>query len=142
MKKTGKKLLSLLLSMVMLLSLCVVGANAVEPETVAQIGSTYYATLAAAVEAVPTDGTETTITLLTDTTLTDMIHISGGRNVILDMNGKNVSRTSVPFIVENGTFNVIGTGTIQETQNDQYAAIMIFGSSSDDAENYSIMRRL
>lgn len=123
--------------MVMLLSLCVVGANAVEPETVAQIGSTYYATLAAAVEAVPTDGTETTITLLTDTTLTDMIHISGGRNVILDMNGKNVSRTSVPFIVENGTFNVIGTGTIQETQNDQYAAIMIFGSSSDDAENYS-----
>ena len=51
------------------------------------IGSTRYATLKDAVEAVPDDSTETTITLYSDITSATKVNILDGQNIVVDMNG-------------------------------------------------------
>lgn len=63
---------------------------------VAQVGTTKYETLAAAVAAVPTDGTETTITMLAgETIVADAgITIAAGKNIVLDLNGQTVQMTA------------------------------------------------
>lgn len=60
---------------------------------VAQIGDVQYETLAKAIDAVPTDGTETTITMIDDETIVGNagIIIPIGKNIILDLNGKTVT---------------------------------------------------
>ena len=58
---------------------------------VAQIGDVKYATLAEAVAAVPTDGTETTITMIEDEAVVAGITVAAGQNVVLELNGKTVS---------------------------------------------------
>ena len=118
--KVRTRIGSILLSIIMLLSLLPVTALAEEgPVTsktpaavevvesedtsdvgyVAQIGSTFYTTLQAAVNEV-TDGTETTITLLDDvdmgyltkpTTDTGLVTIPAGKNIILDLAGHTIS---------------------------------------------------
>lgn len=50
------------------------------------IGSTRYATLSEAVDAVPEDSTETTITLYSDITSLSKINVLDGKNIVLDMN--------------------------------------------------------
>ena len=71
---------------------------------VAKIGSTYYDTIAAAVDAVPADGTATTITILQDVELVETSATSSGRvginipaskNVILDLNGHTISHVGL-----------------------------------------------
>jgi len=59
---------------------------------IAAIGTTGYASLAAAVAAVPTDGTETTITMLAGETIAADagITIAAGKNIVLDLNGQTV----------------------------------------------------
>lgn len=54
---------------------------------VAQIGETTYATLANAIEAVPTDGTPTTITLIDNATVDALQTIRAGQSVVLDLAG-------------------------------------------------------
>ena len=68
----------------------------VTKETVATIGDKGYATLADAVAAVPTDGPETTITMIGNDYYEDNNPITIGKNqkVILDLNGKTVSAIS------------------------------------------------
>ena len=58
---------------------------------VAQIGTTKYTTLAAAIAAVPTDGTETTITMIADEAVVAGVTIAAGQNVVLELNGKTIS---------------------------------------------------
>lgn len=60
----------------------------------AQIGSQYYETFAAAVSAAPTDNSATTIKLLDDVYTGNGKNIPENRNIILDMNGKNITRKS------------------------------------------------
>ncbi|MBR5033722.1 MAG: hypothetical protein IKX71_00280 [Bacteroidales bacterium] len=67
-------------------------------DAVAKIGSTYYNTISAAVDAVPTDGTPTTITVLKDVKLVEGsstewsgITISSTKNVVLELNGHKIS---------------------------------------------------
>ena len=94
---------------------------------VAQIGETKYASLAAAIAAVPTDGTQTTITMIAD----EVINVSGSaltiannKNVVLELNGHQVvgscsSGSSSALITNRGTLtiqdntdtNCDGTGT-------------------------------
>lgn len=63
---------------------------------VCKIGDVEYATLEKAVAAVPTDGTETTITMIGDDsyTGTNPIEIASGKTIILDLNGKTISYVS------------------------------------------------
>lgn len=58
---------------------------------VAQIGETKYATLADAIAAVPTDGTETTITMIADEAVVAGVTVAAGQNIVLELNGKKIS---------------------------------------------------
>ncbi|MCD8006713.1 MAG: leucine-rich repeat protein [Oscillospiraceae bacterium] len=77
-------------------------------DSVASIGDTTYATLAAAVAGVSTDGTQTTITLTADTTESASITVASSQNIVLDLNGKTVDMNSHNLFVE-------GTLTIQDS---------------------------
>ena len=63
-----------------------------DPTYVAQIGETKYTSLAKAIAAVPADGTETTITMIEDETITGNagVTIPANKSIILDLNGKTV----------------------------------------------------
>ncbi len=54
---------------------------------VAQIGTTKYETLAEAIAAVPTDGTQTTITMIADVSDAVGISVASGKNFIVDFDG-------------------------------------------------------
>ncbi|MCI6589686.1 MAG: hypothetical protein MSB12_01080 [Lentisphaeraceae bacterium] len=73
---------------------------AVQP-AVAQIGETSYATLAAAVEAVPADGTETTIVLLQSCTGSG-VKVAANKNIVFDLNGNTYTVTD-PAVGSSGT---------------------------------------
>ncbi len=79
----------------------------------AQIGNVKYATLAEAVAAVPTNGTQTTITLLADVALENGVTVSANKNIVLELNGKTISgntdSTSTYALITNR-----GTLTIQD----------------------------
>jgi len=96
---------------------------------VAQIGDVKYKTLAEAVAAVPTDGTETTITMIASEAINvvgSAITIPANKNIILDLNGYQVvgtaeSGSTSALITNKGTLtikdssdtNADGTGTGQ-----------------------------
>ena len=114
-----------------------VGAKvATDGNDVAQVGSQYFATLAGAVAAAKSGDT---VKLLKDVVLTDSVRITNSTNVTLNLNNHTISKDSTPFIVYGGTLNVTGTGTITETESDKLAAIMVFGSSDESANNYSVV---
>ena len=101
---------------------------------VAQIGSNYYESLQAAITAVPTNGTKTTVKLLKD--VSESVTITGRRNVYLDLNNHTVSNTgdaNVFHVVSNGAFEPVN-GTIATTagtkaaiENDQ-STVLKFGN--------------
>lgn len=106
-----KKVTSILLALVMLLIL--VPTVAFAENEVAQIGNTKYATLAAAIEAVPTNGTEITITMIADEVLATGVTIAANQNIILELAGHTISGNSD----QAQTFAVVtnyGTLTIQD----------------------------
>ena len=138
-----KKTLALLLSLVMILSLLPAMALADDAElpeevsevmkeeaqadsdAVAKIGDTEYATLAAAIADVPTDGTEpTTITLLKDVSV-KYILLSGRRNIRLDLAGFTITLTGGGNVKANATtmeYDSDGTFTLS-------GSFFIFGGS-------------
>ena len=103
---------------------------------VCSIGNTYYPTLAAAVTAAVNGDT---IKLLADVTLAETITISSGKSITLDLNGYTISKDSMPFKLTHGTLNLIGTGTIKETADDQYSPVLIKGSTNAADTNYSVL---
>lgn len=133
MKKTIAMLLALLLVAVML----PVTAMAAEGD-VAKIGETGYPTLEAAFAAV-TNSTATTITLLKDADVTNIIRIESGKNITLALNGNNVTFTieSKFFRVCNAMFTVTGSGTIKE-KNPYFSPIIIKGGP-EGSVNYSVV---
>ena len=83
----------------------------------ATIGTTLYATLQEAIDDVPANNTQTTITLLKDTL--EAVHVAAGKNIVLDLDGyrlyndgtKNAKsmndNTSRPSVIENlGTLKI------------------------------------
>lgn len=91
---------------------------------VAQIGDVKYKSLAAAVAAVPTDGTQTTITMIADETTNAsgyVVTVAKNQNVVLDLNGKSVtgntdSETTYALITNKGTLTIqdaTGTGKLE-----------------------------
>ena len=86
----------------------------VYPFFVAKIGDVKYETLAKAVEAVPADGTETTITMI-DNEAIDIVNyaitIPASKNVVLDLNGFQVVGTATEgnttaLITNKGTLTI------------------------------------
>lgn len=83
--RNKQKILALLLAVALVLAM---SSTALADEEVCAIGDKKYTSLAKAVEAVPTDGTQTTITLLKDTT-GDGVVVGGddfAKNIIFDLN--------------------------------------------------------
>jgi hypothetical protein len=124
MKKT-KKFLAVLLSICMLSSLCVAGANAEETaspatpttpaaveKSVAKIGGTGYATLQEAVNAA---GTGATITLLKD--VNENITVAEKKDVTLNLGTYKITNNgAADTIINNGTLTIVGTtGTVDNT---------------------------
>lgn len=109
------------------------GKYSVTTKAVAKIGEKKYATLAQAFAAVPTDGTETTVTLIDDIDLGDLSTnpvypssgeygnlVAKGQNVVLDLAGHKITagRTvakNTSIILNKGTLTVkdsVGNGEI------------------------------
>lgn len=78
-----QKFLALLLAVALLLAM---SSTALADDIVCKIGEQEYPSLAKAVEAVPTDGTQTTITLLKGTT-GGGVKVVSGKNIIFDLDG-------------------------------------------------------
>lgn len=121
-------------SFVLMAAMLLIGTNAWAQQPVAQIGSTTYLTLQAAVNAVPAGGTAT-IQLLKNVSLSAPVVIPqvgdskddvvsdankvvnrAMQHITLDLNGKNISAASSylgsAFILFKGELNITGTGSI------------------------------
>lgn len=94
-----QKILALLLAVALLLAM---SSTALADGEVCAIGDKKYTSLADAVAAVPTNGTQTTITLLGNTT-GDGVVVEKGKNIIFDLGGN-------AYIVD-GTVGSSGTET-------------------------------
>ena len=84
------------------------------------IGGTSYATLQNAIDAVPTDNTETTIKLLKD--ISDNVTIASGKNIKLDLNNHkitNAEQKDIIVVEEGATLTIASDGEINiEYHND------------------------
>ncbi|MBQ7189829.1 MAG: hypothetical protein IJR99_10480 [Kiritimatiellae bacterium] len=86
---------------------------------VAQIGDEKYETFAEAIAAVPTDGTETTITMIADETIAgnNGVTVGANQNVVLDLAGHTVelavanAGAQAYLIQNNGTLTVTDSAT-------------------------------
>lgn len=102
---------------------------------VAQIGDTYYNTLADAVADASTTNPDT-IKLLKDTT--ERLILNGGKEIILDLGGNTLSYTEQTVRVNHGKLTVNGPGAIKEI-NPNLGAILIKGSTNQEDTNYSVV---
>ena len=117
----------------------------VAPNYVAQIvtGTTTnkYVTLADAIAAVPADGTETTVQMITNSAETASITVAAGKNVVLDLNGKTVSYTSAAkdaiFITNSGTLTIEDSSE-NETGVLQLTAVPDTGYSVENVTVYNV----
>ena len=120
-----KKLLATILALVMALSLCTV-AFAAETAVSDADG------LKTAIEAAQ-DGD--TIKLMVDVTPSEVIKISDGRSITIDMNGKNINSSSY-IEVDHGSLTLLGTGTY--TTSSPYA-LKAVGAATDQGAGYSVI---
>lgn len=84
--------------------------KALNEVAVAKIGDILYPTLAKAIEAVPDDGSATTVTLIKDST--EDVTIPANKKVALELNGKKLTNVSSNTITNNGTLTITGEGTV------------------------------
>lgn len=140
-----RKLLSILLTLCLAFSLLPTAALAdgegTQTNDVAQIGSTGYATLQAAINAATTENS--TVTLLKDVTELETISITGGKKVDLNLNEKNITfKADNYFCVDNGALNVTGKGNITSSHgndnNTWLPTIYAYGTCTDTAD-YSVV---
>lgn len=81
----------------LLLATALLVSSGMWADDVAQIGGTGYATLQEAINAVPTDGTQTTITMIGDIAQESngsIATINGARDIILNLNNHSISLSS------------------------------------------------
>lgn len=95
------------------------------------VGNKFYDTLEDAIlNASSTD----TVELFSNAILTNPLTIN--KVVNIDLNGNNITAPSTVFLVQGGTLNISGKGTIKE--NEPYnGAIRVIGKTSDTEEKYS-----
>ncbi len=85
---------------------------------VAMIGDEEYGSLEAAVDAVPTNGTKTTIKVLQDITLADKITIPSTKNIELDLQSYTIDISANLMFENNGTLH-IKNGTLLSNAPEQ-----------------------
>ena len=103
---------------------------------IAQIAGTKYETIYDAIDAVPTNGTQTTIKILRNVNITDRITIASTKNIILDIQSYTIRNTvaSNPIIENNGRLTIT-SGTIKSTatqgaiNNNKNAVLNVVGGS-------------
>ena len=147
-----KRFLSILMALSLALSLLPTAAFADEGEEgvpcsgeaaqcthVAEVGGLHYSSLSAAVAAVQGSGT---VKLLKTVTEQDSITIDNGTQVVLDLNGNDITfKPANSIAVNNGALDVTGTGKISSSHdgsNNYRATIYAYGSGTDQA-NYSVV---
>lgn len=131
-----KRMLSIVMAMAMVLSLLPVTAIAAGSEEA-------YAALQTAIEAAPTNGTETTVTLtgdITGMTTNQILTIQKGQNVVLDMAEYSITVADDfegrPFKIE-GTLAVTGNGTVHtENAQNAYGVFDNYGSLTVENGTY------
>lgn len=90
------------------------------PENVvAMINGTYYETLQEAIEAVPTDNTETVVELLKNTT--ENLTIANNKNITFDLNNYTITNASTLCVFNNNGTVRITNGTIIQTATKEAA---------------------
>ncbi len=79
------------------------------------------------------------IKLANDITLTNRIDIQDGQSVTIDLNGFSIKKGSLPFYLRHGTLTFTGTGSVEETELNQYSPVLVKGSQDQSATNYSVL---
>ena len=80
-----------------------------------------------------------TIKLLKEVELgTSSLTINGGKSITIDMNGFNIHAKSKTISIYNANVTFAGVGTIYESDDDQYGALIVSGSDTD-ASNYTVV---
>lgn len=119
-------------------------SNGEAVEVVAQIaqatgGYAQYATLAEAIEAVPTDGTKTTVEIIKDITLTETVTISGNRNIVLTDDGN--TRTITRGFQGGRMFVLTGEAKLTvsgKSQNDANPSLIFDGGNKEAGADQQI----
>ena len=84
--------------------------------SIVEVNGTYYANLNKALNAVPTDGTETTITLLDD--IDTYSTISLGKNVVINTDGHTITNSNNSYIFEvSGKLTITNGNIISNAQS-------------------------
>lgn len=124
-----KKLIFSILLLVYILPISV-SASA---NSLAKVGDKYYDNL---LDAISNADQNDTITLISDAKLDNTLEIN--KTVNINLNGNDIMAPERVFLVQGGTLNLTGKGTIKET-SPNYGAIMIKGSTNRDDQNYSVV---
>ena len=86
---------------------------AIYVDAVAQIGSEYYETLQSAIDAAGKSSTAITITMLKSVTTTGATgNVAEGQNIKLDLNGMTIQSSDTTTILNNGTLQITGEGSV------------------------------
>ena len=102
--------------------------------SLAKIGNNYYDSL---VDAINVAGPNDTIVLTSNVSLEDTLEIN--KTVNINLNGKTIAVPEKVFLVQGGTLNLTGKGTIKE-DNPYYGAIVVKGSTDSSKNNYSTLK--
>ena len=97
----------------------------------AKIGNNYYDTLEEAINAATK---EDTIILTNNVTFEETFKIN--KTVNINLNNNNISADQKVFLIEGGSLNLTGTGSIKENKP-YYGAIMLKGSKNQNDKDYS-----
>lgn len=100
---------------------------------VVKVGDDYYDNLKDAIENA---GSNDTIVLISNVELNDSLTIDKVINI--DLNGNDISAPTKVFLVDGGTLNISGKGTIKESKPN-YGVIMINGSTNSNDNDYSLV---
>lgn len=110
-------------------------AHWVKTTNVAQIGTTIYGTVQDAINAVPTNNTQTTILLLKDSS--EELTVASGKNIVLDLNGNTLTNFGNKPVFENNGSLHISNGTIRSTA-EQSIINQVAGSLTISSGQYII----
>ena len=99
--------------------------------------TSYYETVQAAIDAVPKDGTEATVTLLYSGSRQEAVKVVEGQNIIFDINGRELYSDTTQTVKTYGTLKIIDSVGNGNITSNKYSAIYVYqgtltlGESSD-----------
>ena len=122
----------IIFSILLLIYIIPISVNA-SANSLAKVGDKYYDNL---LDAISNVGPNDTITLISNAKLDNTLVIN--KPVNINLNGNDITAPEIVFLVQGGTLNLTGKGTIKET-SPNYGSIMIKGSTNRDDKDYSVV---